>query len=404
MSNTEKNKWLDRALSDTIGSKSTTPDFEQWKLKHPREIEKLTSGANINSEIESSTCIRKIIMKNPVIKLAAAAAIIIALIGMFQLWNGSSNSAYARTVQQFKNAQTLIFTMYLPNDNKVASDKIQMAFKEPGYMRTEMSGGYVTVSDWKQGKAISLLPTRKQYVEMTMDDLTNDPVQRQFKAIEELRALPENADEFLGVVEKDGRELEGFLVSRNNTVQKVWLDSQTLEPVMIETEFINAPGMNSVMTNFQFNVELNDSFFSVMPPSGYSKMDVRINASQANEDDLLDYLRMWASWTKDNTFPPTFNPLELQKLAMEMEQQGGFNASNNGNTSEQRISEAQLMTKGIMFVMQLPSDSNWKYAGENIKLGDSETPIFWYRPVNSEMYRVIYGDLHVEITVPEDIP
>jgi hypothetical protein len=39
-----------------------------------------------------------------------------------------------------------------------------------------------------------------------------------------------------------------------------------------------------------------------------------------------------------------------------------------------------------------------------VRLGETETPIFWYRPKGSETYHVIYGDLHVENVDPEDLP
>jgi hypothetical protein len=57
-----------------------------------------------------------------------------------------------------------------------------------------------------------------------------------------------------------------------------------------------------------------------------------------------------------------------------------------------------------MFVMKLPAESNWRYAGENVKYGDVQTPIFRYRPEGSQTYRVIYGDLSVKDVAPEDLP
>ena len=62
-----------------------------------------------------------------------------------------------------------------------------------------------------------------------------------------------------------------------------------------------------------------------------------------------------------------------------------------------------LIVRGIMFAQMLPADSDWHYAGKDVKLGDVNTAIFWYRPANSETYRVIYGDLSVKDVAPENL-
>jgi len=63
-----------------------------------------------------------------------------------------------------------------------------------------------------------------------------------------------------------------------------------------------------------------------------------------------------------------------------------------------------LIVRGIMFVQMLPADGDWHYAGKDVKLGDVDTAIFWYRPADSETYRVIYGDLSAKDVSPENLP
>lgn len=336
-------------------------------------------------------------MKNPITKLAAAAVIIIAAIVVInQLGIPVESSAFAQVAGRLRMARTMTYKV-TTNSNI----EMEMAFKEPGYMRITMPGGYVTVADWTQDKALTIMPPRKQFYEMDLA-LNNDPAQRQFDAIEKLRALPDQADEILGTIEENGRILQGYRVRQNGTVNTVWIDGDTQELIRVEAEFINAIGMNVVMTDFRFDVDLDDSLFSLTPPAGYTRMDIQVNTLEISELDLIEYLRLWSSWTKDNSFPPTFNPIELQKLAMEMERQGRFG---EGKESEEEVKQGALqMTRGIMFVMQLPGDSNWRYAGENVRFGDTSTPIFWYRPTGSETYRVIYGDLSVKDVALENLP
>ena len=62
------------------------------------------------------------------------------------------------------------------------------------------------------------------------------------------------------------------------------------------------------------------------------------------------------------------------------------------------------MTRGFPFAEALPPESDWHYVGKDVKFGDAKTPIFWYRPEDSEAYRVIYGDLSVKDVAPENLP
>jgi len=62
------------------------------------------------------------------------------------------------------------------------------------------------------------------------------------------------------------------------------------------------------------------------------------------------------------------------------------------------------MTRGLTFLLNLPAESNWRYAGEDVKFGDVNSAIFWYRLEGSETYRVIYGDLSAKDVAQENLP
>ena len=51
--------------------------------------------------------------------------------------------------------------------------------------------------------------------------------------------------------------------------------------------------------------------------------------------------------------------------------------------------------KGLMFAQKQKVDGSWYYAGDGIQLGDADTPICWWKPEDSQGYRVIYGDLSI---------
>ena len=348
------------------------------------------------------------IMNSKTRRFATAAVIVIAvIIGLYYLAGPVSvtTSAYAEVAQRLQNARTLLYTVTSTTPVQGMPNMVmEVAFKEPGYMRMTMPGGYVSVMDCIQGKGLSIIPPKKQFIEMQISNLPNDGGRRQFDAIEKLRSLPDRADEVLGERQIDGRTVQGFRVTEEGMTNTVWIDPKTRELVEVEMAFDNAPGMNGRMTDFRFDAELSDDLFSIAPPDGYTRLNLQVDGGEASENDLIEYLRLWSSWTTDGTFPPTLNPAELAKVSMELVKAGKFRPAQPSNGQEDLLKHTMKMTRGMMFVLKLPAESNWRYAGEKVKYGDAQTPIFWYQPSGSATSRVIYGDLSVKDVTPENLP
>jgi hypothetical protein len=54
--------------------------------------------------------------------------------------------------------------------------------------------------------------------------------------------------------------------------------------------------------------------------------------------------------------------------------------------------------------MFLAVNKGWKYAGKGVKLGDAQTPVFWYVPKDSKQGRVVYGDLSARDVPVDQLP
>jgi len=274
-------------------------------------------------------------------------------------------------------------------------------------LRTSTADGYVTVVEATDAgvKGISLVPPTRNYVafEFSFADPPEDADTGPYVSVETLRALPAAADETLGRRQIDGRTLEGFRVTEDDATTTVWLDPKTGELARAELEFAHSPGMNLIMTDFQFDVPLDDSLFSLEPPEGYTPLneDLQADMAEVGEQDLIAFLRLWSSWTTDKTFPPTLVGPEISKIAMQMAREGKFTGAEAAGYDVNQ--QAQIMYRGMVFMGKLPAGS-WRYAGQNVPFGDPTTPIFWYRPEGSPTYRVIYADLSVLDVAGEDLP
>ncbi|MFB0554099.1 MAG: hypothetical protein ACETWQ_12400 [Phycisphaerae bacterium] len=81
MKRPENNKWLDEALSETIGSEKLGMDFEEWKQRHPKAVEMLTSRTSrINREVLGEIERRQtMFVRKRAWKVAAVLAVLIGV-------------------------------------------------------------------------------------------------------------------------------------------------------------------------------------------------------------------------------------------------------------------------------------------------------------------------------------
>ncbi|MGB2865353.1 MAG: FecR domain-containing protein [Sedimentisphaerales bacterium] len=120
MERPENNKWLDEALTETIGSEKPRTDFEQWKQQHPDAVQMLTSRAGKAASVSPAPLKnRRIIMTSTITKLAAAAVIAIAAIaGIYQL-----NDSDTINTTQIDNEMTGPQTFKLADGSQVTLAK-----------------------------------------------------------------------------------------------------------------------------------------------------------------------------------------------------------------------------------------------------------------------------------------
>jgi hypothetical protein len=227
-------------------------------------------------------------------------------------------------------------------------------------------------------------------------------------------------------------------------------------------------GVKSTLSDFAFNVDLDESLFSIEPPTGYTVQTVEVDASQPTENDLITLLREYSKWM-NNAFPEalemnrllhtlgaririeTMSPgnerpsdellqkitdgteeeigkiiqaetekttqaerLRLMRNAKPDKAQEKGDVAKNAKDARQKAMKAftekwtgvyMIIKRGLGFVVELPREADAHYAGKGVSLGAPGTPIFWYRPKDAKKYRVICADLSVrEADTPPSVP
>ena len=363
----------------------------------------------------------RIIMKSTFTKMATAAVIIIvALICILQF--GGSTPAFAEVVQPLLTARTVTYKITI-NIEGAPSQIRDCMLIEPGRMRQVLPSGVIQITDKLKGKEMDLYPAEKKAV---IYEMTNMPEDKQgsnnwFQRIREcIRQAQQTEDEsvtFLGKQKINGAKAFGYRIVKNTnlTDMTVWVDAEKLLPTWIEYSLAGAiPKVEGtiICSDIVFNKELDESSFNIQVPEGYESQTMQYDyepRKRPGEEDLIQALTLWS----DNTggqFPSelnmnatvAINQLIKEKLGLKFEKGKAPDISNSNLHEFYRI--RRRIQRGVGFVQYLPSESDWHYAGKDVKFGEAEKPICWYRPEDSETYRVIYGDLSIKDVTPEDLP
>jgi outer membrane lipoprotein-sorting protein len=341
----------------------------------------------------------RFIMKSNVFRVAAAAAMI-AIVAVVGSQFVSGTNAYAQIVQEIKSARTMVYTLIRQaNTGTGETIKVDVAYKEPGSMRVTTVDGYIAILDASSGKMMSIVP-QGRYSTGDLSSLQSKFGSGPFANIEAMKALPAKADQNLGTKEIDGVDVEGYSVTQGDATTIVWIAAKSGDLVQVEHKYASAPGMNTIMKNIKLDVPLEDSLFSLTPPAGFTPFRTELKSSDAaqTEETFVTFLGWWANGNTDETFPPMVAGSELAKVVMDMGNQGKLKGESWQNVPPQQMFNA------LLFVATLPKESNWRYAGNGVKISTPDTPIFWYRPAGSELYRVFYADLTIKEVAESDLP
>ena len=366
-------------------------------MKALDESEKQKTGA-------TAPDIWRTIMKSPITKIAAAVVVIVSVIAVIHfLGVPTEGVAWADVVQPILTARTVIFNVITAEGENVPVTRVMNMGKQRVRGEVLSPDGktvqVIVITDFDALQMLQLVPSKKTAVLIDLKDLPEKPenvLEEMRDIITKLQNDPNVSVEPLGEKEIDGRIAKGFRARGPDGEMTVWADPQTALPIRMEQKWRQ---MQFVCTDFQFDIEMDESLFSMKIPEGYSELPRgELPIASTTEKDLVETLRMWAEIILDGVFPEDFSGQvyvddvnkNRKKFAKLQE--------------EQKVELGLKFGRGFIFVQILKAENDWYYVGNGVKLGDAESPVCWYRPDGSETYRIIYGDLSVKDVAPENLP
>ena len=349
----------------------------------------------------------RIIMKNRRTQIAAAAVIVIsALIGIHYLGGsiGGTSVAWADVMEQMSTFRPYTCKYIVEVEGMPTQTKRLMRLSLT-QRREIRSDGTILVFDLAIPKCLTLIPEKKHAIERIYDmEPRTDPDLLKLVKSMESRASGEGAVQEIGVQKIEGHTAKGFRSAGKHNDITVWAEVETKLPVRVEIIHVGQ-GTKIIMSEFTFDVELDEALFSTTAPDGYTveKIDEKIENRKLNETDLIEGLRAIATLL-DGRFPPGIEPREMQRVLREYIKQNSLSES---EIKEQLTSVVEKWRNAHSYINLLKREneiSDFHYNAEGVKLGDADKPLVWWLPKDSETYHVIYGDLNVKDVEPENLP
>jgi outer membrane lipoprotein-sorting protein len=344
-------------------------------------------------------------MQSKITKIAAAIAIVLVGIMVFYTFDSTTSATWAGIINPLMTSQTIMCNVAVNSQGVKTNMKAMVDTQRIRYEIEPPQGPPIMIVDLEHSQMLMLVPDKKQAILIDLNNLPDESPENYFESIrdviKELQNDPDVAIEQLPDSVIDGRNAVGFQAVKTDVDITVWADPETLLPIRLEL-FWNNINISIVCTNFQFDIDLDPSLFSIDIPAGYKTVSGQLNLEESSEKNLVEGLRIWAQHLEDSQFP------EDLSVATYWKKMPGLKKKLQNGTL--KLSRQQMLDMGLkmnrfyQFVMSLRPVQDWHYVGASVPFGDANKPVCWYKPIDSQTYRVVYGDLSVKDVREEDLP
>jgi outer membrane lipoprotein-sorting protein len=372
-------------------------------------IAQTLSRLEVESDSDRSTFNWKIFIMKHRPLAAAAVVIIVSATALLIFLQRPDNLAFGQVIEKVRAISAVSFKMrgkvQIP-DGALTDMDAQVTVADPFKMREVINSNTTVILDGHAAKELMLNSEKKTALLM---DMGKSPIPQAANAdvLDNFRKFDPKEFKPIGQKTINNVKVAGFRSEKPNLTQTVWVDPITKLPIQMETKLSGpvAPNVEAVMTDFDWNPEIDETTFSLTTPDGYKTETVSMDMSSLSEQDVVTGLHSFAEFNND-TFPDAFNMMELMHVISKaksslLKQQ----AATDPEVVKQNMMKQFLpITRAMAFTMGPQNGSDWRYAGKGAKLNDANRPVFWYLPKNSQVYHVIDAELKVTEVPADQLP
>jgi outer membrane lipoprotein-sorting protein len=331
----------------------------------------------------------KRIMVHPITRTAALAAAVVLSFWVFA--PTPAGAAFADLIKPLVQAKS---AKYKAVASMEGQKEMTFAgyFLAPNRIRQE-NKDVISIMDMEGAGMLTLTPSVKQA--LLLEPTKKKTGVRSDTYFGDLRRLLEDyrKNQSIGVKDLgekvvDGRKAFGFGFEQLGVSTELWGDSATGRLLRIEATFAGPPKWSVVMSDFEFDVPVDEKLFSMEPPADYKLIKAKLNPDPATEEDLTATLKKLTELA-DGELPGGFDGGSLGMAFAK-----AFSKETKGKevVEEELFKMALELGRGMMFPNTLPDEADAHYAGRGVKTGGDPKPIFWYKPKGEGKYRVLSTD------------
>jgi outer membrane lipoprotein-sorting protein len=381
-------------------------------------------------------------MKNPIAKLAVAAAVVVAcIVGVF-MWTGTQSSVALadvltrlQQVNAYMYQMTATITGSLPSGeplnqemNLTALMSDELGMKMTMEMETPMSGAdSLPAMDQEvymlpaQRKMVTIMPGQKKYMQIDFDDTL---FEQQRKEKNDPRTMVQQILKSdyvsLGRSTIDGIEVEGFQTTDPNYMGammgeinvKIWVDVKTQLPIRSEMDMqaSNDMHMHMVMDGFAWDVSVDASEFEPVIPEDFTTVTSQpMKIPAMNEETALQGLKTFAELT--GRYPEKLDIMTLMSVTKDLAKADGAEigaASDPEAAARQKDEYVAKVQEKLMPIMSISrfyttlvqDQKHPAYYGDVVGPEDAAQVLMRWQVSETE-YRVVFGSLHTETVSAE---
>lgn len=381
-------------------------------------------------------------MKSRIIKLAAAAVIVIAVLAGLPFFSGNgSGVALADVLERIEQAQAFMYRMKMtttgammsgmPAGKKIEMEgtiiisneygmKMEMTMTDANSGREEMNQQMYILPDKRT--AIMIMPKHKKYTRMEFDD---DLLARMKKQNNDPREMIKQIMDCeyteLGRSVIDGIEVEGFRTTdpafyggaMENVEFTLWVDVEKWLPVRTEMDFkMNEKmQMQGVIYDYQWDIPIDVGEFEPVIPEDFTAFPTEsMKMPSMTEEAAVEGLKFFVEMS--GLYPKKLNLMNLMQEFSAIEKKPTDAALKvkeemNRITKDEQMKKTMEMMRPVqslgMFYMMLVQDKKEPaYYGESVGPDDADKVLMRWK-ISDNQYRVIFGDLTIKNVPAEEL-
>jgi hypothetical protein len=379
--------------------------------------------------------IRRIVMNKPLIKLAVAAVIIVAVsIGLNIFLGGGV--ALAEVLDKVRDIKTVFYKSKadikgLPGvpSGQIAhiTSEVKLSYDKGVHINSQIQLPRRTIERetyilFDKRVLYALMPAEKSYIEMTltdelmeeMDSQGGDPV----KLLEAMAGC-EHTDlghdtidgiKVWGIEATDpvlGTKLGSTLSSGmfDSIVVRLWVDVETKLPVRLTAKGSSKNGeiaMDLVIDEFKWDIAIDPAEFEPVIPDDYELIG-QTTWDVGNEGkDIVEVLEFFAGYA-DGRYPSSLSTMTVaREIVGPLRRKLGPSLSSEGLPREMLDKLTKLERVGQMYAVLENDGKNPAYYGDKVTAEFPHAVLLRWK-ISDDMYRVVFGDLSIRDVASDDL-